>query len=54
MNGEELHRHHKIPRAMGGSEAYANRELVHLICHQQETDRQFRQRKRAPPADEGL
>ena len=54
MNGEELHRHHKTPRAMGGSEAYANRELVHLICHQQETDRQFRQRTRAPPADERL
>jgi RNA-directed DNA polymerase len=33
--GEELHRHHKNPRSMGGSDAYRNRELVHLYCHQQ-------------------
>jgi RNA-directed DNA polymerase len=35
INGEELHRHHRIPRSAGGSEAYSNRELVHLYCHQQ-------------------
>jgi RNA-directed DNA polymerase len=35
INGEELHRHHKRPRSMDGSDAYANRELVHLYCHQQ-------------------
>jgi len=52
MNGEELHRHHKNPRAMGGTDALGNRELVHLYCHQQETYRQFYGRKRMPPADE--
>jgi RNA-directed DNA polymerase len=35
MNGEELHRHHKKPKGMGGTEAHGNRELVHLFCHQQ-------------------
>jgi RNA-directed DNA polymerase len=35
MNGEELHRHHKVPRQQGGTDAASNRELVHLYCHQQ-------------------
>ena len=35
INGEELHRHHKNPKGMGGTDAYSNRELVHLFCHQQ-------------------
>jgi RNA-directed DNA polymerase len=35
MNGEELHRHHKKPKGQGGLDTYANRELVHLYCHQQ-------------------
>jgi RNA-directed DNA polymerase len=35
LNGEELHRHHRVPRSMGGTESYGNRELVHLYCHQQ-------------------
>ena len=35
INGEELHRHHKRPRCMGGSDARGNREIVHLYCHQQ-------------------
>jgi len=35
MNGEELHRHHKVPREQGGADAASNRELVHLYCHQQ-------------------
>lgn len=52
LNGEELHRHHKNPKALGGSEARSNRELIHLYCHQQETHRQFHGRTRAPPADE--
>jgi RNA-directed DNA polymerase len=52
INGEELHRHHKIPRAKGGSNARGNRELVHLYCHQQETKRQFGGVKDSPPADE--
>jgi len=55
FNDEELHRHHKIPRAIGGSHARSNRELVHLYCHQQETQRQFAGHKRRRlPADEGL
>ena len=52
INGEELHRHHKVPRAKGGSNARSNRELVHLYCHQQETRRQFGAAKESPPADE--
>jgi RNA-directed DNA polymerase len=35
FNGEELQRHHKRPRCMGGSDASGNREIVHLYCHQQ-------------------
>jgi RNA-directed DNA polymerase len=52
INGEELHRHHKVPRAMNGSNARSNRELVHLYCHQQETKRQFGSAKDSPPADD--
>ena len=52
INGEELHRHHTIPRAMNGSDTRSNRELVHLYCHQQETKRQFGPAKESPPADE--
>jgi RNA-directed DNA polymerase len=35
LNGEELHRHHRLPRTQGGSDARSNRELLHLYCHQQ-------------------
>jgi RNA-directed DNA polymerase len=49
INGEELHRHHRIPRADGGSDASGNRELVHLYCHQQRHARTARR-----PADEPL
>jgi RNA-directed DNA polymerase len=35
LNGEELHRHHKQPKCMGGTDGYGNRELLHLYCHQQ-------------------
>jgi RNA-directed DNA polymerase len=35
INGEELHRHHRVPRSESGSDSYSNRELVHLYCHQQ-------------------
>jgi RNA-directed DNA polymerase len=52
INGEELHRHHKVPRARNGSNARSNRELVHLYCHQQETKRQFGPAKESPPADD--
>jgi len=52
INGEELHRHHKVPRAMNGSNARSNRELVHLFCHQQETKRQFGSAKESLPADD--
>ena len=52
INGEELHRHHTIPRAMNGSNARSNRELVHLYCHQQETKRQFGPAKESPPVDD--
>lgn len=52
INGEELHRHHKVPRAMNGSNARSNRELVHLYCHQQETKCQFGSAKESLPADD--
>ena len=52
INGEELHRHHTVPRARNGSNARSNRELVHLYCHQQETRRQFGSAKKSPPADD--
>lgn len=34
-NGEEIHIHHLIPRASGGSNADTNLRLVHQLCHQQ-------------------
>jgi RNA-directed DNA polymerase len=37
MNGEALERHHVEPKGQGGSDAYGNRELVHVYCHQQLT-----------------
>ena len=42
INGEELQRHHIKPKAEGGSDAYGNRELVHLYCHQQRHRTQVR------------
>jgi hypothetical protein len=50
LNGEELQRHHKQPRGMGGTDAYGNRELVHLYCHQQR-HAQLRQERRAAAGD---
>lgn len=50
--GEELHRHHKEPRSMGGSDAYSNRELVHLYCHQQRHAILRRKQKEAALNDE--
>jgi len=47
INGEELQRHHIEPKAVGGTDSYANRELVHLYCHQQR-----HARKAQCPADE--
>jgi RNA-directed DNA polymerase len=44
-NAEPLERPHKRPRALGGDDSYANRELVHLYCHQQRTAAQ----RRGPP-----
>ena len=35
VNGEELHVHHRIPKAQGGTDTYDNLELLHLYCHQQ-------------------
>jgi RNA-directed DNA polymerase len=50
-NGEELQRHHKRPRGMGGTDAYGNRELVHLYCHQQR-HAQLRRERNAAEEDE--
>lgn len=47
FNGEDLHRHHRIPRECGGDDSVNNREIVHLYCHQQR-HAQLRQRNRAP------
>jgi RNA-directed DNA polymerase len=47
INGEQLHRHHRIPRSEGGPDGYSNRELVHLFCHQQVTRRWQQQRRTA-------
>jgi len=33
FNGEEVHVHHKVPRARGGKDTYSNLRLVHLYCH---------------------
>ncbi len=35
FNGEEIHKHHEIPRIDGGKHTYSNFQLVHLYCHQQ-------------------
>jgi RNA-directed DNA polymerase len=32
---EELHVHHKKPKAKGGKDNYGNLVLVHAFCHQQ-------------------
>jgi RNA-directed DNA polymerase len=34
-NGEEIHKHHIIPRHKGGKDTYSNLMMVHLFCHQQ-------------------
>jgi RNA-directed DNA polymerase len=47
IEGEELHRHHKNPRSMGGSDAHSNRELGHLYCHQQRHAMLRRKRQQA-------
>jgi putative transposase len=33
-NGEELHKHDKIPRSQGGLDTDKNLELFHAYCHQ--------------------
>ena len=35
FNGEEIHKHHIIPKNEGGTETYKNLQLVHYFCHQQ-------------------
>jgi RNA-directed DNA polymerase len=35
FNGEEIHKHHIIPKSEGGRDTYSNLQLVHLLCHQQ-------------------
>lgn len=35
FNGEEIHKHHIVPRHQGGKDTYSNLQLVHLFCHQQ-------------------
>jgi RNA-directed DNA polymerase len=35
FNDEELHVHHKKPKAKGGKDTYGNLQLGHLFCHQQ-------------------
>jgi RNA-directed DNA polymerase len=50
-NGEDIQRHHRIPRAEGGSDSLSNRELVHLFCHQQLTHR-WQVQRRQKAADE--
>jgi RNA-directed DNA polymerase len=47
LNGEPLERHHRVPKEEGGSDAYSNRELLHLYCHQQVTAAQRKCRRRA-------
>lgn len=33
-NGEELHKHHKIPKVQGGKDTEDNLVVLHLVCHQ--------------------
>ncbi len=47
FNDEELQIHHRIPRAQGGTDAYANLELVHDYCHQHLHARPSRQERPA-------
>jgi RNA-directed DNA polymerase len=35
FNDEELHVHHRVPKARGGKNNYGNLVLVHYFCHQQ-------------------
>jgi RNA-directed DNA polymerase len=35
FDGEDIQLHHKIPKEAGGTDKYANLELLHLFCHQQ-------------------
>lgn len=35
FNGEEIQKHHIVPRQQGGEDTYSNLKLVHLYCHQQ-------------------
>jgi RNA-directed DNA polymerase len=49
INGEPLERHHQLPRSEGGSDARANRVLVHLYCHQQLTAAWRKCRRGASP-----
>jgi RNA-directed DNA polymerase len=44
IDGEALERHHWTPKGEGGTDAYSNRVLVHLYCHQQLTAAQRRAR----------
>jgi RNA-directed DNA polymerase len=54
IEGEELHRHHKYPKSMGGSDASSNRELVHLYCHQQRHALLRTKRKQAALVEEPI
>ena len=35
FNGEEIQKHHILPKDEGGTETYKNLQLVHYFCHQQ-------------------
>lgn len=35
FNGENIHKHHMIPKGNGGKDTYSNYQFVHLMCHQQ-------------------
>ncbi|MBD0363939.1 MAG: group II intron reverse transcriptase/maturase [Coleofasciculus sp. C3-bin4] len=35
FNGEALHAHHKVPKALGGKDSLGNLLLLHAVCHQQ-------------------
>lgn len=32
-NGEKLHKHHIIPRKLGGKDRFSNIIILHLTCH---------------------